>query len=183
MHLGASVCWARRGVRGRGVLASVVLAGFLAGCSHTYYFTGNSPPTIRDGELVIERFGERPETRRVKDVAVLQTDGRHRLATRDELEAWRHHEAPPDVKSIAVDVSTTREVWLDYGLPAAGIGMTVVLAVVAPFAGNFAASSDNGLTVPLVLLIAAVAGTEFGLIGAGIGALIEGGTSRSGMFR
>ena len=180
MQLGASVSRARRA---RCVLACVAIAGLVTGCTHTYYFSGSSPPTIRGGEVVIERFGERPKTRRITDVAVSLTDGGHRRATRDELAAWRNGEARSDVKYIVVNVSTTREVWLDYGLPAAGIGMTLVLAIVAPFAGEFAASSDNGLTVPLVLLIAAVVGTEFGLIGAGIGALGEGGTSHADMVR
>ncbi len=167
----------------RRLLACAALAGFVAGCSHTYYFAGSSPPTIRNGELVIERFGERPKTRRINDVAVSLVGGGPRLATHDELAAWRRGEARPDVRAIAVEVSTTREVWLDYALPAAGIGMTLVLAIVAPFAGQFAASTDNGLTVPLVFLLAAVAGAEFGLIGAGIGALGEGGTSHADLLR
>lgn len=156
-----------------GVLSSV---SFMAGCTHTYVFAGDRPPRFENGEVIVEVPGERPERYPVERVVVAPKSGAARLPTTEEIRAWEAGIATPEIDILRVDVSTTGHVWSDWIAPGAGIGASLILVTVGGL-GLVTPDGSNNLTLPIVLAMAFALAVEGGLIGGGLGALGEGGTT------
>jgi len=148
-------------------------------CSHSYLFAGEAPPRFVDGEVVIERAGEAPETFRVERVLVQDAKVRGaRLPSSDEIVAWREGLPTPGLDLIRVDVSSSGQVWEDWVLPGFGIGAALAFVTLGSLGAIRPGDLDSGgISLPFAALLAFALGVEGALIGGGIGALVESGTT------
>ncbi|MCC6625589.1 MAG: hypothetical protein IT385_30405 [Deltaproteobacteria bacterium] len=157
-----------------------MIASTACACSHAYIFAGDAPPRIAADQVVIERVGEPGESFTIERVLVQDERGAARLPSTDDLRAWQAGEPTPELDVIRVDVSTSGVVWRDWVMPGFGIGAGLVFVVLGSLGGIEPSNADGdfgGFTLPLAMLLATVVGLEGALIGAGIGALAEGGTT------
>ncbi len=147
-------------------------------CSHTYIYGDTVTPTFERGRLVVsKRSGD--ETYAIRRIGVTSVDDpfSFRAPTDEELELMRAGEMPPDVGSMHVVVDNAGELWRDWGLAGFGIGATLVMAAVG-LSGAFEPNgSDAVLTLPFTILFASLVGTEFMLIGVGLGVGFDGGST------
>lgn len=147
----------------------------LGGCTHTYIYGGDTPPTFERGRLVVDDEHER-ERFTVRRVGVSDVDQpwTFRRPTADELAELRAGVVPDSISTVRVDVDNSGLLWRDYGLAGFGIGSSLVLALLGLTGVVDPSDSGSGLSLPLSFLVASVAGLEFMVIGLGLGVGIEG---------
>ncbi len=148
------------------------------GCHRGYIYGNGVAPVIEGQDLVIES----PETGQVTRLSIrtitVAPDGnwsRWEAASSDDTAYLRAGALPPDVDAVKISVDNTDTVWGDWALGGFGVGLTTTLGLFAAVGGlspelNRLETFDLGLA----LLIGAVVGVEFALIGAALGELFEG---------
>jgi hypothetical protein len=167
----------RRSTRWVGAVA-LMCAAVGTGCHRGYIYGNGVAPVIEGQHLVIES----PETGKVtratiRTISVAPEGKRSRWepAHTDDAAYLRAGALPPDVDVVKISVDNTATVWGDWALGGFGVGLTATLGLVAAVGGlspelNRLEAFDLGLT----LLISALIGLEFALIGAALGELFEG---------
>jgi hypothetical protein len=161
----------------RRVLAVLALA-VMNGCSHTYIYGDRVAPTIANGELIVPtRSGDVSYSIRRIGVTGVDDPFSVRAPSAEELASMRAGVVPDGVGSLRIEVDNAGELWSDWGLAGFGIGATLVMAGVGLSGAFEPGSSDTALTVPLTILFASLVGTEFMLIGVGLGVGFDGGNT------
>ncbi|MFO0746672.1 MAG: hypothetical protein U1F43_13525 [Myxococcota bacterium] len=162
--------------RSRTRAAAPALAAALAGCTHTFIYAGDQPPRFARGQLIVERPGEDVERYDVERIIVGPKAGGQRLPSTEEMRLWGAGVGTPEVDVMRIDVSTSGAVWRDWVLPGFGFGASFMLVTLGGL-GIVKPDGSRDMTLPLTLALALALGLEGALIGGGLGALGEGGTT------
>ena|GEM_PF-6465830 len=166
----------RSGMGRRHALAVAVGLTAMSACTHTYIYGESAPPLLDRGKLVVPKRSGR-DTFSIRRIGVNSVDDpfSFRVPTDDELAELRTGSMPEGVASLRVEVDNAGVLWRDWGLTAFGIGASLVLAGVGLAGAVEPAGQEFGLTMPLTILLASLAGAEFMLVGVGLGAGFESG--------
>lgn len=140
------------------------------GCTRTYYYGREAPPPIEGRTLYVDDGG-RTQERVIRSIRVSSASapGHWRYVTPDEMSMLLAGSSPDDLVEVRVD--NTDAVWGNWALGTFGVTFATTFVLLATTVGL---EPNGDLDLGLGLLLAAVLGLEFALVGAAVGELVDG---------